>query len=58
MYCDVLPNLYPVSCRVLPFLEPVPKTAPLETRVSALHRLGLTPADEANSAGVWYPKDV
>jgi len=35
-----------------------PESAPLVTRVLALHRLGLTPADEANSAGVRYPRDV
>ena len=38
--------------------DPVPDLYPRRTRDLALHRPGLTPADEANSAGVMNPRDV
>jgi len=38
--------------------DPVPEIPPVRTRDPALHRPGLTPADEANSAGVMNPRDV
>ncbi len=39
-------------------IDPVPDLYPPRTRDLALHRPGLTPADEANSAGVMNPRDV
>ena len=38
--------------------DPVPVLYPARMRDLALHRPGLTPADEANSAGVMNPSDV
>jgi hypothetical protein len=38
--------------------DPVPDLHPARMRIPALHRLGLTPADEAKSAGVMNPRDV
>lgn len=39
-------------------VDPVPDLYPPRTRYLALHRPWLTPADEANSAGVVNPRDV
>ena len=39
-------------------VDPVPVLYPARMRDLALHRPGLTPADEANSAGVMNPRDV
>jgi Protein of unknown function (DUF3429) len=42
----------------LGLFDPVPDLHPARMRILALHRLGLTPADEAKSAGVINPRDV
>jgi hypothetical protein len=47
--------LFPI---VICAIDPVPDLYPPRTRDLTLHRPGLTPADEANSAGVMNPRDV
>ena len=54
---DLAPELY-LALRALDRGDPDPVFPPVGLRVRRLHRPGLTPADEANSAVVRNPRDV